>query len=163
MSKKQPFWMACDEAGNTGPHYCDPNQPVFAAAAYLVADSDAVACRDSVAQRLHQVNKARQSSLAELKGSLLLRSARGRSQAADLLEDLERSGATPLVCALDKHFSLGGRFVDDYLDYGDNPRVGSEYCTDLPFKEGRRNGHWRTWNRASQGHRKSDTITDSLR
>jgi hypothetical protein len=126
--------LFCDESGNTGPEYCNEEQPIFVAAGFLIADEHADTCRQLVVTDLADLNRIRQTPVGELKSTLLLRSGPGRRRAATLLEGLIHAGAVPVLCAMDKHFSLGGRFVDDYLDLADNPRAGPEYCTDRELR-----------------------------
>jgi hypothetical protein len=126
--------LFCDEAGNTGPEYCNSDQPVFIAASFLVTADNLALCERIVAEHLVGLNAVRQSPVLELKSQTLLRSGSGRKRAAALLERLVEAGAEPVVSAIDKHFALGGRFVDDYLDLGDNPRAGPEFCTDIALR-----------------------------
>jgi hypothetical protein len=122
--------MYCDEAGNTGPNYCDPKQPVFVAGALVVPNAAIPQCEAVVRESLRALNKAKRTSYSELKSSQLLGSSAGRERAANLLDDLCKLGAFPVFSALDKHFSLGARFVDEFLDVADNPHAGPEFCVE---------------------------------
>lgn len=119
-----------DEAGNTGPHYCNAEQPVFVAAGFMLSGDRQHTCEEIVLKAKATLSARIGVQVDELKAGSLIGSGRGRVLLVDTLEALERSGAIPVVAALDKHFSLGARFVDDYLDPSVNPRGGPEFCTD---------------------------------
>lgn len=126
--------LFCDEAGHTGIDLCGLDQPFFVAAGYLVAGELLDACRGILVRHLAELNHERKSHASELKSSSLLGSVRGRRRLAAILREVEATGAVPLVIAIEKRFSLGGRFVDDYLDLGDNPRAGPQFCLDRDVK-----------------------------
>lgn len=128
--------LFCDEAGHTGIDLTGRDQPFFIAAGYLVSDQILEPCRDLVRDLMGRVGRERRVDLPELKSSSLVGSSRGRNHMAEFLRAIERIGAVPLVVAIEKRFSLGGRFVDDFLDLGDNPRAGPEFCEDREIKRG---------------------------
>lgn len=126
--------LFCDEAGNTGIDLTGQDQPFFVAAGYLVPAERIPACRDAVESLRARVSAERKMEVGELKASSLLGSARGRNAIADFLPKIEQAGAVPILIAIEKSFSLGGRFVDDFLDLGDNPRAGPEFSVDRDTK-----------------------------
>lgn len=128
--------LFCDEAGHTGIDLTGRDQPFFIAAGYLVSDEILEPCRDLVRDLLARVSRERGVNLPELKSSSLVGSSRGRNHMAEFLRSIERVGAVPLVVAIEKRFSLGGRFVDDFLDLEDNPRAGPEFSEDREVKRG---------------------------
>lgn len=123
-----------DEAGSTGIDLAGTVQPFFVAAAYLVPENRSDDLRALTTALLRRVEVECKTKLSELKSSSLTNSARGRHHIADLLRAMEAGGAIPVLIAIEKRFSLGGRFVDDFLDLGDNPRAGEEFCLDRDTK-----------------------------
>jgi hypothetical protein len=128
--------LFCDEAGHTGIDLTGRDQPFFIAAGYLVDDQMLEPCRELVQDLLARVRRERRVELPELKSSSLVGSSRGRNHMAEFLRAIERIGAVPLVVAIEKRFSLGGRFVDDFLDLEDNPRAGPEFSENREVKRG---------------------------
>lgn len=120
--------LFCDEAGHTGIDLTGSDQPFFVAAGYIVAEDQRDECGDVFEQFLTRVSAERRIPLPELKSSSLLGSARGRNALAAFLRAIEAVGAVPLLIAIEKRFSSGGRFVDDFFDLADNPRAGPEFC-----------------------------------
>lgn len=123
-----------DETGHTGIDLTNGAQPVFVAGGYLVREQIRGVAEQVVANALHEYRTSTRHAHAELKSSSLLGSSRGRLLLAKVLGELERVGAQPILTVLEKRFSLGGRFVDEFLDFADNPRVGPEFCTDRDLK-----------------------------
>lgn len=126
--------LYCDEAGNTGPNYVNDQQPVFVTAGYLVPDDRAAEVREVVSGVLARVNARAQHPVGELKSQALLRSGRTRPVAADLLDLMAEAGAVPFLSAYDKHFALGARYVDDFLDFGTNPLASKSFTYDTASK-----------------------------
>ena len=124
------YHLFCDEAGNTGPRYCDSQQPLFVAAGLLFPANTLERSRRLVRAALDDLNAARGTRYDEIRASRLMGSRHGRDCAARLLDELSAEGARTVVNAFDKHFSLAARFVDEFLDLSDNPRAGPEFCTD---------------------------------
>jgi hypothetical protein len=134
MIGEPSYTLYCDEAGSTGIDLTGADQPFFIAAGYIVPDEKADRLRTMLDDGRASISRERGSDLSELKASSLVNSAKGRHNVARILRDLESNGAHPLLVALDKRFSLGGRFIDEFLDFGDNPRAGPEFCTDRDIK-----------------------------
>lgn len=109
------MYIACDEAGHTGPDLLASDQRYFAFASVNVTDDEAWALI-SEARRCHPVQ------MPELKASKLMGSNRGRRLVAQIVEGLEGKFA---ICAHDKLLALCG-WVFEYIFepvYQDDPRI----------------------------------------
>lgn len=115
------WYLFCDEAGNTGARYLDPDQPFYVLGAYLI---------DAAREAVREVIAGTRTQAVELKASRLVRRPAGREVVATLLRAMGQAGGIPCFVLIDKRYSLAARFVDDYLDSTRNDRVGEEYSFD---------------------------------
>ncbi|MDX2262263.1 MAG: DUF3800 domain-containing protein [Gemmatimonadales bacterium] len=123
-----------DESGNTGANYLDRAQRYLVHASFLVDEATLPQCNERVERELHHQRKIRRTHFAELKASRMMGSAAGRFRTFDLLIALQEAGAVPFIVAFDKHFGLGAKFVDLFLDPAVNDKVDGRYCTDTDAK-----------------------------
>jgi len=107
-----------DEAGNSGNNHLD-HQRFYACAAWAIEEVNVDQCRAVV--------RSIRSQAPELKGSCMLRSARGRESVAAMFDALGKAGAVPYYVLVDKRYSLGGRVVDFFLDSTTNDRISTAW------------------------------------
>lgn len=122
MLKRLHFF--CDESGNTGGDYLNPEQPYFVTAGFAVGTEHIQSCRRFVSS----VRAAR--GVAELKGSALVSSATGRAFAVDLITGLYQRGAAAVYVITEKRYALGAWFVNLFLDLDADGSVSLKYNQD---------------------------------
>ncbi len=121
MSQPQEFIVYCDEAGNTGPKYLDPAQPVFTLSGVVVPASkqaDVIQLVDAVRKRFE---RPKQVMPAELKSTTLISSSKGRQNLLRFLQDLLSLGVVPVFVVADKRFCAAAKLVETFLDPEHNP------------------------------------------
>lgn len=121
----------CDEAGNTGPNYIDPQQPFYALGAFAVP-------ADQVHEAAAQIELHRQRywpQARELKAASILTRERGRRGAVSLIKALGMAGCVPLYIILEKRYCVAGKIVETFLDPPTNARVGTGLIGDTTTKQ----------------------------
>lgn len=114
----------CDESGNTGSNFLDPQQPVYVAGAFALPASKVKAARATVKKHI------KESGRDELKGAALMRSPPGRKNAADLIQEMVSVGGLPFFVVIEKGYGLGAWFVNVFLDTDKAGDVRLEYNLD---------------------------------
>lgn len=109
------YTFYCDESGNTGLNYCDPDQPLYVVAGWLVPKSGDTKWKEAL-QKIKADN-----GQSELHGSKLSRNFRGQSLMVKVLQAGLQNGCLPFSNFAFKGFCLAGRFVDAFLDPFTNP------------------------------------------
>lgn len=131
MSEERKAVVYCDESGNTGPNYVDPDQPFYALAAWVVPHEHIA---DAAAEvELHRQEYSPQSR--ELKGAILLKTERGRRGVISLIRTLGHLGCVPLYEILEKRYCIAGKIVETFLDPLYNPRVNNAFIPDVITKQ----------------------------
>jgi hypothetical protein len=120
----------CDESGNTGPNYLDPEQPFYVLAGWSIPIN-------RLADVAAAVEKARQTHCpgGELKSSRLLRRPSGVRAAIALLEQLGQLHCVPLYVAAEKRFCVAGKIVETFMDPMFNDRVENPFIPDVITKQ----------------------------
>lgn len=138
------FTLYCDEAGNTGINYLDPEQPVHVIAGWLVRDHRTEAWAA-------EIDKIRTDhGTAELHGVKLLKSNRGLDVAVKVLETSLRHGAFPVSLVAFKGHSLSLRAVEAFMDPAHNRAA---YWLPTGADESRREIATLLWENATDGIR----------
>lgn len=114
--------LFCDEAGNTGDNYLDPDQPVFATAGVIVRPQ----AESLLAARVANLESAFRNTLPprekkkEVKSSKVLRTEEGRRLVVDFVKGLVPSGVLPVVTVAEKRFCAAAKVVETMLDPAHN-------------------------------------------
>jgi hypothetical protein len=110
--------LYCDEAGNTGDNYLDPDQPVFATAGVILRPQT----ESLLAARVANIEAAFRKTLPpcerkkEVKSSKVLRTEEGRHLVVDFVNGLVPSGVLPVVTVAEKRFCAAAKVVETLLD-----------------------------------------------
>lgn len=124
--------LYCDEAGNTGDNYLDPNQPVFATAGVIVRPQG----ESLLAARVANLEAEFRNTLLprerkkEVKSSKVLRTEDGRRLVVDFVKGLVPSGVLPVVTVAEKRFCAAAKAVETLLDPAHNDGAGWLLTTD---------------------------------
>ena len=111
------FTLYCDEAGNTGLNYLDPDQPVHVIAGWLVP-------KDREEKWLEQIEALRaEQASPELHGVKLLKTKKGQVLAARILEAGLENACLPTSLVAFKGHCLALRVVETFLDPITNPHA----------------------------------------
>jgi hypothetical protein len=108
----------CDESGNTGANWADPDQPIFVYAGWLVPD-DAVAGIVSALDGLRAEYRIRGT---ELKWSAIGKRANGAAIFRTVFDLLLHNAAMPFFFVADKDYQTAAKIVETFFDpeYNDN-------------------------------------------
>lgn len=115
VAQPRRFTLYCDEAGNTGLNYLDPEQPVHVIAGWLVPSHR----KGEWASDIENIRI--RHGAAELHGVKLLKSDRGLDTAVSVLETSLKHGAFPASLVAFKGHCLSLRAVDAFMDPSHNP------------------------------------------
>ena len=108
-----------DESGNSGMNYLDEEQPFFGLGAIVVRASKEA----SLVKALREESQRYGGN--EIKSTTMLRRSRGRRTAVRIVRRINEH-ATPMFAVHYKRFALGGRLVDEFLDFENNPEAPEE-------------------------------------
>jgi len=115
----------CDESGNTGANFVDPEQPVYVLAGWGAA-SDAVDGASSCVES----SRFRHRIQGELRAKRLFKSQKGCRATAELMTSLGARGCFPLFTIVEKRYAVAAKMVDTYLDHEFNPEAPRLAFTD---------------------------------
>jgi len=121
----------CDESGNSGPNYVDPNQPFFALASWCMP----YAQLGEIAAVVETHRQTYSGRAPELKASNILRSQRGKEGAVSLLSTLGKLGCVPVFVIAEKRYCVAGKIVETFLDPAFNPLVNNWFIPDTTTKQ----------------------------
>ena len=124
------FGIYLDEGGNTGINFLDPSQPVHTLAGWIVPSELAGQARQLVVARRDEM------SMKELKGTQLLRSARGRDNLWRLLDGLLSLGVSPVYSVVEKKYAVAGKIVETFVDPPYNDRITDGFTYQIKAKQG---------------------------
>lgn len=116
-----------DESGNSGMNYLDEGQPFFGLGAIVVRASKEA----SLAKALRE--ETRRYGGDEIKSTTMLRRHRGRRTAVRIIRRINEH-AIPMFAVHHKRFALGGRLVDEFLDFENNPEAPEEIFRDKDLR-----------------------------
>jgi hypothetical protein len=120
----------CDEAGNTGPNYVDPEQPIYALGAWSVPFS-------SLADVAATVEKHRQKYAPQEKdfsARKLVKKNKGQTGILSLLTALGELGCIPLFGVMEKRFCVAAKIVEVFMDPMFNPKLTTAIIGDTTTK-----------------------------
>ncbi|WP_225414642.1 DUF3800 domain-containing protein [Stigmatella hybrida] len=108
--------LLCDEAGNTGPNFLDPDQVVFVYAGLLIEREKLPELRVAI----DEVD-SHYPGATEKKGKALTKDDRGRKILAGFLRAVLDMGGKPVYSVIEKKFALSGRMVERFFNPAVNP------------------------------------------
>lgn len=103
--------LYCDESGNSGSNYLDPDQPLHVLAGWLVPAKSAAALEAAVAKMRRCYPQAK-----ELHALKAIKSPKGREGAAELASALLDAGCLPTYIVAEKRYCVGAKIVETYFD-----------------------------------------------
>jgi hypothetical protein len=110
-------FIFCDESGNTGTNWIDPEQPFYVIAGFHV--------QYSALDQIYQIEKfAKQMNVTgELKGSKLSRNKENLKHFAALIETLGKENILPYFYYVEKKCAVAAKVIEAFLDNQLNTRV----------------------------------------
>ena len=122
----------CDESGNTGVHWGDPDQPVFVHGGWLIpnANQDALLAELPFFRRRYQLNAT------ELKWQQLARRANGSAIFRDIFELMLANSSIPIFLAMDKDYAIAAKAVETFFDPAYNHFLPMGFTSDFDVKKG---------------------------
>lgn len=121
----------CDESGNDGPNYLNPQQPFYVLAGWAVPD-------DRIVDATLAIESTRSSQVpdaAELKFKTFKKSEGKREAVASLMCGLGQLGLTPIFMFAEKRFCIGAKIVETFLDPYYNPLIRKGFSWDAVIKK----------------------------
>lgn len=121
----------CDESGNDGPNYLNPQQPFYVLAGWVVPDDrivDATAAVEATRQR-----ECRDAG--ELKFKTFKKSEGKREALISLVCEIGGLGLIPVFLFAEKRFCITGKIVETFLDPYYNPLVRNGLTWDVQTKQ----------------------------
>ena len=121
----------CDESGNTGTHWADPDQPVFTYAGWLVPRE----AREASVDALDEIRARYRFQGAELKWSSVGRRANGAAIFREMFKLLLNGPAMPFFIIADKDYHLAAKVIETYFDPEYNPNVAPGFTGAMTVKK----------------------------
>ncbi len=120
-----------DESGSTGLQVFDPDQPVYATAGVWLTPANEATLIDAVAEARGLYNV----QMPELKGKLLIKSAKGRKAILYVLTACLKAGIRFSMIGVEKRFTAAAVVIEDYTDSLYNSGFSSSWQLDASLKE----------------------------
>lgn len=117
--------LYCDESGNTGKNFADRAQPVFTEAGWYLRHDES----RGLAEQIEKLEKREGYTKAEIKGTRLLKSAKGRRFLRAVSEAMGAS-AIPYFYLVEKRYAICAKLVESLFDPSYNPAVRNEELWD---------------------------------
>lgn len=121
----------CDESGNTGVHWGDPNQPIFVHGGWLVP----IRAADSIEGGLLELRRRHRLNAVELKWQQLSRRAEPGAIFRDFFETMRDHDGLPFFWVMDKHFITGAKVVETFFDPEYNEHYPMEFAAARDIKK----------------------------
>lgn len=121
----------CDESGNTGSNFLDPQQPIYVLAGWWVDPNVEKNANDAVIRYLGSVP----GSPRELHGAQLLRQSKGQSSTLQLFRELGALGCVPIFVLAEKRYCIAGKIIETFLDPYYNHLLCEEFAADVDMKQ----------------------------
>jgi len=102
----------CDESGNTGVNWGDPDQPVFVHGGWMIPSR----CQGDLLAALPVLRERHRLKAAELKWQQLDRRGNGSAVFRDIFETMLANAAIPFFHVMDKDYILAAKAVDTFFD-----------------------------------------------
>jgi len=121
----------CDESGNTGPNYIDPQQPFYVLAGWWVEENKESYSIDAVNSVLHAYTE----SASEIKGAALVKNSNGQKAILSLIRNLGKTGCVPIYVLAEKKYCVAAKIVETLLDPVYNQLVSYDFWNNVGFKQ----------------------------
>lgn len=113
----------CDESGNSGGNYLDPQQPFYILAGWFVERN----LKYRAENRISLFKKEHFPDKEELKGAEILKSNRGQILGNKLISDLGQAHCIPFFVIAEKRYCLSAKMVEAFLDSEHNEKVSPAF------------------------------------
>lgn len=123
--------LYCDESGNTGVHWADPEQPVFVHGGWLIPSTS----HDALLDEVPRLRERYRLNAPELKWQQLARRDNGSSVFRDVFQTMIDHSAIPFFVAMDKDYLLAAKAVETFFDPAYNGALPLELAGAFDFKK----------------------------
>jgi hypothetical protein len=113
----------CDESGNSGGNYLDPQQPFYVLAGWMIERG----LKYRAENRISLFRKEHFPDKLELKGAEILKSNKGQALGNILLTELGQANCTPFFIIAEKRYCVAAKMVEAFLDSEHNERVSPSF------------------------------------
>lgn len=109
----------CDESGNSGGNYLDPQQPVYVLAGWSI-EKKQQSRADKIIERFKNTYYPYKE---ELKGAEILSSNEGQRLTNELFYELGQAGCVPFFTIAEKRYCVAGKIVEAFFDSEHNENI----------------------------------------
>ncbi|MGA6826948.1 DUF3800 domain-containing protein [Nitrospira sp. NS4] len=131
MTIPPSYTLYCDESGNTGGNFLDPDQPVYTLAGWLVPTAEIQVAENLVLQFEQKLT----SQGDEIKSKHVLKSQLGLIATHKLFNSLGKVGCLPTFSMAEKKYCVAAKIVDTFLDPAHNDNVHPDLLWDTLEKQ----------------------------
>lgn len=131
MTSMETATFYCDESGNTGVHWADPDQPVFAYAGWLVPRD----VEDALISALNAIRTKHKIQGSELKWSKIGKRPNGAEIFRAVFELFIQNTALPFFFVVDKDYQTAAKIVETYFDPEYNVNLSSGFTSAFRAKK----------------------------
>lgn len=121
----------CDESGNTGANYIDPQQPLYVVAGWWVHQEN----EQEVSGLYKEKVLDRIGNMTEIKGASLIRSDEGQEAILSFIKAIGQVHCVPLFAVAEKRYCVAGKIVETLLDPVYNPSSSFSFWNDVEKKQ----------------------------
>lgn len=121
----------CDESGNTGVHWGDPDQPVFVHGGWMILGSR----QEALLEELPRFRERHRLNAPELKWQQLAKREKGAEMFRDILQVMIDNAAVPFFLAMDKDYLLAAKAVDTFFDPAYNHLLPMSFASAYDIKK----------------------------
>lgn len=125
------FQFFCDDSGNTGPDFIEPNQPIYVEAGWIVP----VATIDNLERDILDFEASLRGQSAEKKAKTVLKTYAGLTATTKLFELLQEAGCIPVFVLAEKRYCIACKIVETFLDSEYNDSVETEELWDTEGRQ----------------------------
>ena len=127
--KRATFY--CDESGNTGVHWGDPDQPVFVHGGWMIPAIH----QDALLATLPGLRARHRLNAPELKWQQLAKRDNGSAVFRDIFEAMLADAAVPFFHVMDKDYILAAKAVETFFDPEYNHILPVEFTSAYDVKK----------------------------
>jgi hypothetical protein len=119
MPTKAHYTLYCDETGNTGSRFLDPDQPLFAEGGWFVATNN----HPRAVAAIENLERNFKTGTNELKGAKIAKTAKGQAFIRSVCAAVGKNGGVPFLYLVEKRYFVCTKIVETFFDPLYNPAI----------------------------------------
>lgn len=121
----------CDESGNTGVHWGDPDQPVFVHGGWMIPETK----KDALLATIPDLRQRHRLNAPELKWQHFAKRDGGAAIFRDFFDTILAHGAMPFFQVMDKDYILAAKATETFFDPAYNQFLPVEFTSAFDIKK----------------------------